>query len=89
MFTDGTKLATWTFDKPIASLASGDGLLIPDGGAITSATLTGTFTVAVLYENVVDEGLSWTCDSSQVAITFADGSILQDGSGTTIGPPPP
>jgi hypothetical protein len=43
----------------------------------------------VLYDNVVDEGLAWTCDATQVAMTFADGSTLQDGSGVTIGPPPP
>jgi hypothetical protein len=89
VFTDGTKLATWTFDKPIASLTDASGMLIPDGGAITLVAGTATFTVSVLYENVVDEGLSWTCDASQVAITFADGSTLQDGSGVTIGPTPP
>jgi hypothetical protein len=48
--------------------------------------VTGTFTVAVQYENAVSAESDWICESAAVAITFTDGSTLQDGEGLTVGP---
>lgn len=78
-------MAAWTFDKAIVSLSSGDGLMCPASGAVVAANVTGTFTVGVEYEDPVEGGSDWVCASASVAITFADGSTLQDGAGFTSG----
>ena len=49
MTADASKLAVWTFDKQIVSLALADGLHCPEGEPIVSAAVTGAFTVTVEY----------------------------------------
>lgn len=58
----------------------------PQGEPLVSFAVTGMFTVAVQYENAVNAESDWSCESASVAITFTDGSTLQDGAGLTVGP---